>query len=751
MTWPRFVVSALFVLACQRDRTSGLPGAEPFEAEVAQKVIAAKGSSTEKFTNRLILERSPYLLQHAHNPVDWRPWGDDALAAAKRLDRPILLSIGYSTCHWCHVMERESFEDPEIAAAINRGFIAVKVDREERPDLDRIYMAAVQRMTGSGGWPLTVVLLPDGRPFFGGTYFPPRDGERGRQKGLLSMLAQLSAAYRDDGDKLVQRAAQLIAELDQPAPRGDVPGSGAIETAVAGLAKSFDATWGGWGRAPKFPRPAVIELLLHHHRRTGNARSLEMATRTLERIAGGGIHDQIGGGFHRYTVDDKWRVPHFEKMLYDNAQLATAFLAAHQATGRDDFAEVARSTLDYLLREMQAPAGGFHSATDADSDGEEGTYYVWTAAELDAIVGVAGVAGAGVAGAGVAGAGVDARIVREYFDVTVGGNFERGTNILWRRVAIEEVAARLALEPAQVRATIERLRPKLLAARAKRTKPFTDTKVLVAWNALAITALARAALTFDDARYRDAARSTATYLLEHGRRGGALRHAIAGGDAFLDDHAFLVAALIDLYEADPDPKWLREAIALQRAQDAAFFDPQAGYSFTAKTHEQLVVRDRVAHDDAVPSGSSVAAENLLKLYELTSDEAYRTRATATFTASGATLARTPGALPRMLAALDFSLDKPKQIVIVSPVGGSPDALLARVRRAYVPNRVLVRTVEGAALAALSPLVPLVEGKVAKGGQPTAYVCVGTHCEQPTSDPEVLTRQLARAEPLVVTP
>jgi hypothetical protein len=729
------VAIAVFLLAfaCQRGGRAGeLPGAEPFEPEIAKAIAAARPAKPAKYTNRLILEKSPYLLQHAHDPVDWRPWGEDALAAAKRLGRPILLSIGYSTCHWCHVMKRESWQDEQIAAAINRSFVAIKVDREERPDLDRAYMAAVQRITGSGGWPLTVFLLPDGRPFFGGTYFPPRDGERGHAVGLATLLAKLSAAYRDDGKQLADQAAKLVADLTPPPARGDVDGARAIETAYGELARSFDATWGGWGRAPKFPRPPVIELILRYHRRTGDPRALTMAVATLERMAGGGIHDQIGGGFHRYAVDDKWRVPHFEKMLYDNAQLASVYVEAYQASGRAELAEVARDTLDYLLRDMRSPDGAFYAASDADSEGKEGTYFVWTAAELDRI------------------AGDDARVIREVFDVTVGGNFERGANILWRPKSVADVAARLGIEPDAVRAAIDRARPKLLAARAKRPAPFTDRKLLVAWNALAISAFARAGLVLDEPRYRDAAKTAARFVLSSARRGKRLAHGVvdgtAIGDGYLDAHAFLIAALLDLFEVDPDPAWLREAIALQRVVDTEFADDTGGYAFTSRHHETLQVRDRFEHDDAVPSGNSVAAANLLRLSELTSDDKHRKRALAVFSAHGGTLSRSPGALPRMLSAFDFQLDQPKQIVIVSPAGTPPTELLARVRRAFVPNRVLVQVEEGAHQAATIPLVPLVEGKTARGGTPTAYVCVGTYCEQPTSDPDVLARQLASTEP-----
>jgi uncharacterized protein YyaL (SSP411 family) len=713
----------LVLIACQRDRQPAhLPGAEPFEAEVASAIAAKKGDA--KYTNRLILERSPYLLQHAHNPVDWRPWGAEALAAAKRLNRPILLSIGYSTCHWCHVMERESFEDVEIATAINRTVIAIKVDREERPDLDRSYMAAVQRLTGSSGWPLTVFLLPDGKPFFGGTYFPPRDGDRG--KGLLSILEELDKAYREDPAALAQYATALIAELDRPPPRGDVPGPGAITAAVDELKKSFDPTWGGWGRAPKFPRPSVIELLLHHHRRTGDATSLEMATRTLDRIAAGGIRDHVGGGFHRYTVDDKWRVPHFEKMLYDNAQLASVYLAAYQVTGRAAYAAVARDTLDYLAREMRDPANGFYAASDADSEGHEGSYFVWTAAEVERVT------------------GGDAAIVREVFDLTVGGNFERGANILWRPRTMAEVAERLTKSPAEIEQALARAVPKLRAARETRVKPFLDKKILVAWNALAISAFAQAGLILDDPAYRDLARAAAGAVL--GKMTDGLAHAIVDGVAvgkgYLDDHAFLVAALLDLYEAVPDPRWLERAIAWQAIQDKAFADPAGGYVLSSGSHEKLQITDRFEHDDATPAASSIAASNLLRLYELTGDEAYRKRAIGTLEASGALLAKAPGAMPRMLVSLDYLLDKPKQIVLLAPVGGSSELLLQEVRRAYVPNRVLVRVTEGE-----PSMSPLVEGKTARGGKPTAYVCVGTHCEQPTTDPAQLAQQLAKTEPL----
>jgi uncharacterized protein YyaL (SSP411 family) len=692
-----------------------------------------KPDGSPKFTNRLILETSPYLLQHAHNPVDWFPWGDAAFAKAAREHKPIFLSIGYSTCHWCHVMEEESFEDEEIAALLNRSFVAIKVDREERPDLDAIYMAAVQQMTGDGGWPMTLLLLPDRRPFFGGTYFPPRDGVRGARIGLVTVLERVRQAYQQDPGALATDASELVAELQRsaaPVTAGDLPGAPAIRAAVAQLAATFDRDWGGFGRAPKFPAPASLELLLRHHRRVGYSGSLEMVTRTLERMAAGGIYDQIGGGFHRYSVDAKWRVPHFEKMLYDNAQLAAIYLEAYQVTGREDFAQVAREILDYVLRDMTSPDGGFYSATDADSAGAEGTYFVWTAAELDQLLGAE-----------------DGRIVRTYFDVTAGGNFEHGTNILWRPASLAEVAGQLGLPAQTVQQAVARARPRLLEARSRRVPPLIDRKILVGWNGLMISAFARGALVLDEPRYQVAAARAATYLLAHAHARAGLLHSIsegtAAGDAFLDDHAFLVAGLLDVYETGGDPRMLREATALTDELEAGFADGgRGGYFFTTDRHEKLMLRDKPDHDDALPAGNSIAAANLLRLHELTSDDRYRTRAEATFRAFAHVVADAPTSLPKLLVALDFLLDRPKQIVIVSPPGVEPTALLAQLRRVFVPNRVVLRVIDGA-----PPVSPLCEGKVARGGKPTAYVCIGTACEQPTTDPAVFARQLAKTEPL----
>ncbi len=736
-----------------RDSGPGVPGSEPFDSALSQRLaeaVARRGpgykphtrhlnrDGSAKYTNRLILETSPYLVMHAHNPVDWYAWGEPAFAKAKREHKPIFLSIGYSTCHWCHVMAEESFEDEEIAGILNRDFVSIKVDREERPDLDAIYMTAVQRMTGSGGWPMTVFLLPDRRPFFGATYVPPRDGVRGAPVGLRTLLERLHRAYVEDPAQLSERASRLVAELElEVAPdAGDMPGPSVIRAAVAALAASFDRTWGGFDGAPKFPGPAALELLLRYHRRTGDALALEMVTLTLDRMAAGGIYDQLGGGFHRYTVDAQWRVPHFEKMLYDNAQLVPIYLEAYQVTGRGELAQIARETLDYVLRELTSPDGGFYAATDADSAGSEGAYFVWSPSEIDRVVGAA-----------------RGRIVRAYFDLTGRGTFEGGKSVLWRPAPLGDVAARLGLSSEVVRSTIDDARRALLEARAKRPAPLTDRKILVAWNGLMISALARAALVLDEPRYLAAARTAAGYLLARAHGNGALRHsifdAVAAGDAFLDDYAFLEAGLLDLHEADPDVRWLREAISLQDELDRGFSDPRdGGYFFTASTQEALMVRAKPDHDDALPSGNSIAAANLMRLHELTSDDHYRVRAEASFRAFGLTLASAPSMLPAMLSALDFRLDQPKQIVIVSPPGVEPTELLARVRKAFLPNRVVLRVVEGEPQRVLAAISPLVEHKVARQGKPTAYVCIGTSCEQPTSDPDVFARQLAKAEPLV---
>jgi len=748
LTFATLAVASL-VQAGSPAKTDPLPGAAPFSAELRQKLMTAlaeKGSTyhphtrhlrpdgAPRFTNRLILESSPYLLQHAHNPVDWYPWSDEAFARAAAESKPVLLSVGYSTCHWCHVMEEESFEDEEIAAYLNRNYVAIKVDREVRPDVDEAYMTVVQMLSGSGGWPMTVWLTPGRQPFSGGTYFPPRQ--------FLTLLQQLRLAFDADPFRIAEQAGEITRQVQQLAarPGGDsLPDAGVLRRAFDGFAGTFDATNGGFGGAPKFPSPPDLEFLLRYHRHAGNVRALEMVTLTLEKMAAGGIHDHAGGGFHRYATDAAWQVPHFEKMLYDNAQLAALYLAAYQVTGRGDFAAVTRDVLDYVGREMTAPEGGFYAATDADSEGAEGRFFVWTPAQIRAALDAA-----------------HAEAVLAYYGVTAPGNFH-GKNILHVTAPLPEVASRLGLAPARVRQLLDEARARLYAVRARRVPPHRDTKILAGWNGLMISAFARAGAVLDAPAYVERASAAARFVLGRMRVDGRLRRSFAGGaaheEAFLDDYAFVAAGLLDLYEATFDLRWLREAMALQDILGRDFWDAEkGGFFFTGAHHEVTLTRQKPSSDGAVPSGNAVAALNLLRLGEFTADERRREQAEATLRAFAPLLERSPAAAPALLAALDFRLDRAKEIVIVRPSGATGDqALLAAVRKSYLPNRILTVTSEGDELARQRAVIPLVADKRALRGATTAYVCEQKVCALPTSDPAVLAEQLARVSPLTSPP
>ncbi len=738
------------------DHEPALPGVEAPSShlgEILDVCTAAQGEAyvprTEhldaegapRFTNRLACESSPYLLQHTHNPVNWYPWGDEAFARARERGVPVLLSVGYSTCHWCHVMERESFESEQVAELINRRFVAIKVDREERPDIDEIYMTAVNVLTGRGGWPMTVVLTPDRQPFFAGTYFPAR--ARGNRAGLFQILTDLADTYAREPEAVVADARQLTARIAGALDRdmaGALPGPAALEGTAHGFAAAFDPTDGGFGNAPKFPRPAVLHFLLRYARRTGDEGALTLVTRTLEEMAAGGMYDQVGGGFHRYSTDREWLVPHFEKMLYDNAQLAVIYTEAWQATGRDDFQRVARDVLEYLVREMRHPDGGFFSATDADSlrpdgESEEGYYFTWTEAEIDAELG-------------------DERgtLMREFWGTSPAGNFE-GRNILHTPVPFEEFAARSSDSAASFGETCSTSRRRLRVVRDRRAPPLLDDKILAAWNGLTISALSRAGLAWNNASYRQAAREAARFVLAEmrladGRLLRSWRNGQARQPAFLDDHAFVIAGLLDLFEADGDVEWLREAIALQAQQDDLFADAdRGGYFTTPADGEPLLARTRPDYDGAEPSGNSVAILNLLRLAELTLDDTYREGAEQALAAFAGTLQRRGRSAPLMLAALDLHLDTARQIVVVVPEGDSGvEDLLAERRRRFLPHTVTavvaVDAVEGAATT-----VPIVEHKVAREGRATAYVCERGRCEAPTSDPAVFATQLELVEPL----
>jgi uncharacterized protein YyaL (SSP411 family) len=680
-----------------------------------------------RFTNRLILERSPYLLQHAHNPVDWWPWGEAAFQEARRLGRPVFLSVGYSTCHWCHVMERESFEDDVIARVLNGRYLAIKVDREERPDVDQLYMTAVQLLTGGGGWPMSVWLTPEREPFFGGTYFPPRDGARHGMRGFLSILEEVVALYGADPERVRGATASLTAAIRTAlAPAGPparaVPGGEPIEQAVAQVRQRFDAEHGGLRGAPKFPSSLPVRLLLRHHRRRGDPRSLEMALTTLTRMAAGGIHDQVGGGFHRYSTDGRWLVPHFEKMLYDNALLALAYAVAWLVRAWPDLAGVVPTTLDYVLRELTSPEGGFCSATDADSEGEEGTFFTWTAAELRQVL------------------GAEAERFCRFHGVEEAGNWE-GVNVLHLPAPDEEEWA--ALAPA---------RAALYARRATRPAPQRDDKILASWNGLMISALAFGGRILSEPPWVEAAARAADHVLSRMVKDGRLQRCWldgqAGPPAYLDDHAFLAAGLLDLYEATFRPRWLEAALDLADRMERLFGDPAGGgWYTTAPDHEALLVREKPTHDGAEPSGASVAISVLLRLAAFTGDERWRAAAHAALRQLAPALAAAPLSLTETLLALDQTLEEVPEVVLVWPAGSpGPGPLLEVLRRTYLPSRALLGAPEGPELEALGAIAPPAAGKLALGGRPTAYVCVRGACRLPTDDPSRLAGLLAPARP-----
>jgi hypothetical protein len=676
--------------------------------------------------NRLAGETSPYLLQHQDNPVDWYPWGPEALERARAEDRPILLSVGYSACHWCHVMEYESFKDPQTAVLMNEHFVNVKVDREERPDIDSIYMAAVQEMTGHGGWPMTVFLRPDGTPFYGGTYYPPES--RHGLPAFRDVLAALADAWRTRRGEVDRSAAELHEVLRRRVAGGR---AGSLSTSILDraahhLATRFDARWGGFGGAPKFPQPMNLDVLLRHWRRTGGPEALHMAAHTLRRMHAGGMYDHLGGGFARYSVDDQWRVPHFEKMLYDNALLAQVYTRAFQATGDPEFRTVVEETLGWVLREMTGPEGGFRSALDADSEGEEGRFYVWTPEEVDAAAGPE-----------------DGPLVRAWFGVTKEGNFE-GRSVLHTPRDPVEVAADAGVEVAELMAAVERARPRLYAARAERVWPGRDDKVLTSWNAMALHAFAEAAHVLDRADYREAAVRNAEFLLRELRPAGVLLRTWKDGHArigaFLEDHALLADALLSLYETTFDPRWVHEARALGEAMLDRFWDERTGEFFdTARDAEALVVRPRAVFDNATPSGNSAATLALLRLAHLTGEERFRAVAERVLASFADPLSRYPGAFGHLVAALDRFLAPPQEVAIIG-TPGEPDAeaLLRVVRGAYLPNiAVALRRPDDEA----PDVVPLLRGRDALEGRAAAYVCERFACQRPVATPEDLAWQL----------
>jgi uncharacterized protein len=675
--------------------------------------------------NRLAEETSPYLLQHADNPVDWYPWGDEALERARRDGKPILLSIGYAACHWCHVMERESFENRATADLMNENFVSIKVDREERPDLDAIYMDAVQAMTGHGGWPLTAFLTPDGKPFYAGTYFPDEDrhGLPAFRK-VLTAIADTWTNRRDEIEEQSSRVVDAIARASSIGQSRETLTDELLSSASRALRSAFDTQWGGFGGAPKFPQPMALDFLLRRHLR-GDPDALDVVRITIDRMAAGGIHDQLAGGFHRYSTDARWLVPHFEKMLYDNALLARLYVHAWLVTGDDHYRRIASSTVEYLIREMQHPDGGFFSSQDADSEGVEGKFFVWSWGELVAVGGDA---------------------VAIAFGATPSGNWE-GTNVLWFPRPVEAVAQELEIDPAELKRNVELARRSLLEIRERRVRPGTDDKVLAAWNGLAILALAEAGRAFGEPRFVDAAVRAAEFVLENmrdhdGRLLRSWRDGRRGRPGYADDHALMSEACLALYETTFDLRWFVEARSLADELIRLFHDAERGGFFqTGSDAEDLVIRPKELYDNAVPSGNSAGADVLQRLTHLTGEPEYERAGVSALRLVRDGIAGAPLGFGHALGALDLYLDTVREVAVIGDPG-SPEtrSLAAEVTsRRYVPNHVLAvadahddRSREAVALLLERPQID---------GRPTAYVCERFTCKLPVTEPEELAAQL----------
>jgi hypothetical protein len=712
--------------------------------------------------NRLARERSPYLLQHAGNPVDWYPWGDEAFERARREDKPIFLSIGYSTCHWCHVMEHESFENTEIAGLLNRDFVSIKLDREERPDVDRVYMSFVQATTGSGGWPMTIFMTPDLKPFFGGTYFPP--ASRWGRPGFTDLLGEIARAWKEDRPRVETAATELLGRLKsvtgaEGAARAEsaVASTEALDVAVEQFQMSFDRRRGGFGDAPKFPRPSELLFLMREYaRRAASGHTTEapllMAAETLRAMALGGMRDHIGGGFHRYSVDGDWRVPHFEKMLYDQAQLVLAYLEAAQATGESFYAAVAEDTLAYVRRDMTAPQGGFYSAEDADSippeqaeqpraHKSEGAFYIWTDAEMASIL------------------GDDADIARRRFGIEPGGNAPQdpqgeftGRNLLYTAQSIEDIATRSGRTPEEIMAALGRVRQALFDARASRPRPHLDDKVLTAWNGLMIAAFARAARVLPGSplasTYLESARRAATFVKTTLWRapGRTLLRRYRDGDAAIDgyaeDYAYLIWGLLELFQADGDVAWLEWATALQARQDELFWDDREGAWFSTTGKDTTVLlRLKEDYDGAEPAASSVATLNALSLAHLTGDDAMVKRAERTLGRYGPRIGSAARAVPMMLCALSGWHAGSSQVVLVGDAGAdATKALAATAAEYYLPFALVIPVQPGGAQAALGRLLPFVSAMSSRDGA-AAYVCRDFACRQPAGSTDALRAEL----------
>jgi len=688
-------------------------------------------NAPDRKANRLILEKSPYLLQHAYNPVDWYPWGDEAFEKAKREDKPIFLSIGYSTCHWCHVMERESFENDSVAALLNQYFVPIKVDREERPDVDRIYMTAMQAMGMGGGWPLNAFLTPDLEPFFGGTYFPP-DSKMGRP-GMLQLLPRVHEAWGENRDRLVATGEAVLQTLASfgPADTGDVARRPLLDTAFVALQRVYDAERGGFGRAPKFPSVSNLNFLFRY---AGDPAARDMALRQLDAMTAGGIHDQLGGGFHRYSTDAEWLVPHFEKMLYDQAQIAWALIDAWRLTHRPEYEATARGLFDYVARDLTSKEGAFYSAEDADSEGEEGKFYVWTPAELEAVLGAD-----------------DARLFAHRYGVTTAGNFDHGTSILHEAHTLEETARTFALAHDDAAARLARAKETLLAVRARRPRPHLDDKVLAAWNGLMISAYARGAGAFGDPALAERATRAAEFVWSHlwnekrGEMKRRWRDGEAASDGQLDDYAYVALGLVDLYGATFEPRWLERAAQVTQAMLDRFWDEtDAGFFESPAGDPHVKVRMKGDFDGAELSGNSIAAYDLLTLAALLDRDDWRERARRMLDHYARRLRGGPTAMPQMLVAMDLEAATPRHVVIAGdPTAPDTRALLAEFERRFLPHDAALVVSEGRRKA-LASLTPFAASLAPRDGRATAYVCIDYACRLPVTEPAAFAAQLDEA-------
>jgi uncharacterized protein len=709
--------------------------------------IAEHKPARSEHTNQLAREKSPYLLQHAHNPVDWYPWGEEAFAKARQENKPIFLSVGYSTCHWCHVMAHESFENEEVAAVMNREFVNIKVDREERPDVDRVYMTFVQATTGSGGWPMSVWLTPDLKPFVGGTYFPPE--ERYGQPAFKKVLERIATAWKEDHNKIVEQGSKIVEALRES--QSAAPGEGKIDGSVLNAAyrqidRSYDPKEGGFGNAPKFPRPVTLNFLTRFYARDpksddGN-HALDMALFTLRKMAAGGMHDHIGGGFHRYAVDRYWHVPHFEKMLYDQAQLAVAYLDAFQITKDKQYESVARDILDYVARDMTSKEGGFFSAEDADSPvvgidapnhkTAEGAFYVWTKKEIDDAL------------------GDSAEVFDFHYGAQAHGNAPegsdphdefRGKNILIERHTIPDTARHFKKSEEEIAKVLTESREKLFAIRSQRPRPHLDDKIIAAWNGLMISAFARAAQVINEPRYLEIATRSANFartkLYDPSRKilYRSYREDRSNIEGFADDYAFVIQGLLDLYEASFDVEWLKFASDLQETQDRLFFDQKnGGYFSNSGRDETVFVRMKDDNDGAEPAASSIAALNLLRLSRIYDDPKTAERAKETTNAFATILLQFPSGMPQMLIAVENSLGKPRQIVIAGKKN-SPEtkALLKEVHRHFLPNTIVILADANEGQKYLGERNEAISAMSLVEGKPAAYVCENFTCKAPVTD------------------